>query len=299
LRIPTPLNPTYSVTWDSENELFWVACVTTDIYGIDRDGNEYYCIPNDGQFRISGLVYVEDDPDFYNLYILENSREDGDVKLWRCDYETGDARFVDVLSTGEDERAGGCSLSNELFPFTWAFLVQMQAEEDWLRIYEASSDFYWLDINPRSAFLEPEETMNIHVDFSTAGLPANETYQAYLQFEHNTPIEGSIWLDIAMTVTPGSVSGSAELPIEYGLTDVYPNPFNAVANVGFSLDKASDITLTVHDLTGRQIAELVNGYEESGRYNVPVNASGWPSGMYMVRLSDGSRVSMKKIALLK
>ena len=298
-RIPSPVRPTYSVTWDAENNLFWVASVVTDIYGIDRDGNIIYRIDNDHRFRISGLVYFADDVDFYCLYILENDRETGIVKLWKCDIETGDAVEVADLSVAEGERSGGCTMTNELFPFTWAFLVQMQAEEDVLRIYEANSDFYWLDAHPRAAYLEAEESMDIHVDFSTSDLPADETYEAFLQFQHNTPVEGSIWIDISMTIEPGSVTGSEGMPVAYGLTDVYPNPFNAVTNVGFSLDQAANISLTIHDLTGRQIAELVNGFEEPGLYNVPVNASSWPSGMYMVRLSDGLRVSMKKVALLK
>ena len=299
VRIPTPINPTYSVTWDAENNLFWVAYTTSDIYGIDREGNEIYVIDNDRRFRIAGLVYFEDDVDDYKLYILDNNPDDRSVRLWKCDYESGDAEIIDILSAEEGERAGGCSLSNELFPFTWALLVQMQAEEDWLRIYEASSDFYWLDINPSTANLEAEESVDIHVDFSTGFLPPNETYEAFLQFQHNTPVEGPIWVGIAMTVTPGFVSGSEGMPVAYGLTDVYPNPFNAVTNVGFNLDRASNVMLTVHDLTGRQVTELLNGFEESGSYNIPVNASDWPSGMYMVRLSDGSRVSMKKVALLK
>jgi len=299
LRIPTPINPTYQVTWDSENELFWVSSVTTNIFGIDRDGNEMYCIRNDRRFRISGLAYFAEDVDNYNLYLLENSREDGAVRLWKLDIETDHAIEIDVLNVAEEERAGACTLTNELYPFTWAFLVQMQATDDYLRIFEASSDFYWMDVRPQSAYLDPDEEVTLHIDFAAGDLPDMETYQAYIQFTHNTPVEGSIWISVAMTITENSAPGISEIPLDYGLTTVYPNPFNAVGNINFNLDRAADIRLTVHDLTGRQVTELINEHKGAGKYTVQLNGEGWSSGMYLVRLTDGSRVSMKKVALLK
>ncbi|MCF7810524.1 T9SS type A sorting domain-containing protein [bacterium] len=298
-QIPAPLNPTYTITYDNENELFWVSSVTTDIFGIDRDGNEIGFIRNSGRFRISGLAYFPDDVDGYKLYLLENSREDGAVRVWKLDTETGDAIEIDVLNVAEGERSGACTLTNELYPFTWAFLVQMQADDDYLRIFEASSDFYWLDIHPRSAFLDPNEEMELHFDFAAGNLPYDETYEAYMQLTHNTPVEGSIWIHIAMTVLENSAPGVTEIPLDYGLSSVYPNPFNAVSNINFSLDRAADVKLTVHDLTGRQVTELVNEHRGSGKYTVQLNSEGWASGMYMIRLTDGSRVSMKKVALLK
>jgi len=237
--------------------------------------------------------------DGYNLLLLENSREDEVVRLWKLDIETAHGIVIDVLDVAEGERAGSCTMTNELYPFTWAFLVQMQAADDYLRIFEASSDFYWMDVHPRSAYLEPNEEMDLHIDFAAGDLPDNETYEAYIQFTHNTPVEGSIWVDIAMTVLENSAPVMSEIPLDYGLTSVYPNPFNAVGNVNFNLDHTADIKLTVHDLNGRQVAELINEHKGAGKYTAQLNGEGWASGMYLVRLTDGSRVSMKKVALLK
>jgi hypothetical protein len=299
VRIPTPFNPTYSVTWDSENDAFWVSSVSTDIYGIDRDGNEIGQIANDRRFRISGLAYFPEDVDGYKLYVLENSRDNGGVKLWKLNTETGEAIEIEVLAVAEGESAGACTLTNELYPFTWAFLVQMQSNDDYLRIFEASSDFYWMDVTPQSANLEASEEIALHINFNDENLPGNETYEAYLQFKHNTPVEGSIWVDIALTVLDVKDDGQTGIPLDYGLTSVYPNPFNAVSNINFNLDHAADVKLTVHDLTGRQITELINEHKGAGRYTVQLNSDGWSSGMYLIRLTDGSRVSLKKVALLK
>ncbi|MCF7810522.1 T9SS type A sorting domain-containing protein [bacterium] len=297
-RIPSPINPTYSVAYDNENDLFWVSSLNAEIYGIDRDGNEISFVSNNRRFRTCGLAYFPDDVDGYKLYLLENSR-DNTVKLWKLNIETAHAIEICVLDVGNGESAGGCTLSNDLYEFTWAFLVQMQANNDYLRIYEASSDFYWLDVNPRSANLEPDEEIALHIDLNDLNLPGNETYEAYLQFTHNTPVEGSIWIDIALTVLDVKTDEVSGIPLEYGLTLVYPNPFNAVSNVNFNLDHAADVKLTVHDLTGRQVTELLNAQMGTGKYAIQFNSEGWASGMYILRLTDGSRTSMKKIALLK
>ncbi len=204
------------------------------------------------------------------------------------------------LQVAEGERSGGCSFNNELYPFTWAFIVQMQATDDWMRTYEASSDFFWVEATPRIVYPEPDDGMNMHLDLSTDGLELNETYNAYLQIIHNTPVEGAIWIDISMTVTENSAPlAGVDVPLEYGLVSANPNPFNAVSTVNFRLDRASNVKLTVHDLAGRQVAMLTEGHMSGGEYSMPIDGTTWTSGMYLVRLCDGSRVSLKKVTLLK
>ncbi|MDP8237979.1 MAG: T9SS type A sorting domain-containing protein [Candidatus Hatepunaea meridiana] len=298
VRIPTPLNPCQAVTWDAEHELFWVTSISQNVFGIDREGNVIHEVNNSFRFRTSGITYFANDPDDYKLYILSND-QNGGVRLIKCNHLTNDTLTVAMLPIGDRERSGGCSMTNELCDFTWAFLGQMQAGDDILRVYEASSDFWWLNVTPPEGYLDPSDEMDVHVDISSADPEPNQTYETHLQFNHNSPAEGSIWVDITMTVTLGLEQDSEYMPVEYGLTDIYPNPFNAVSNISFNLDRASNITLTLHDLTGRQITELSNNYMQAGKYSVQLNAVDWPSGLYMVRLDDGSRVSMKKVALLK
>ncbi|MDP8238273.1 MAG: T9SS type A sorting domain-containing protein [Candidatus Hatepunaea meridiana] len=298
VRIPTPLNPCQAVAWDAEHELFWVTSISQNVYGIDSDGNVFYEVNNSFRFRTSGITYFADDPDGYKLYILSNDR-DGGVRLIKCNHQTNDTTTVAMLPIDDRERSGGCTMTNELLEFTWVLLAQMQAGDDILRVYEASSDFYWLSVTPRAGYLVSNDEMNVHVDISSADLEPNQTYEAYLQFSHNTPQEGAYWVDISLSVTANSAPSDSEVPLEYGLISAYPNPFNAVSTISFALDRASDVSLTMHNLAGRQVATLLEDNRNSGSYNVSVNASSLPSGMYMVRLSDGERVSYLKVALLK
>jgi len=297
-RIPTPLNPCQAIAWDPENNLFWVGSVTTDIYGIDRYGNVINRIDNDYRFRTSGICYFPDDRDGYKLYILSNDR-DGNVRLLKCETETGSLTDVIILPIEEGERAGGFQITDELYPFTWALMVQMQAGEDWVRTFEASSNFFWIDITPESSFLFPDEDMEMQIELTAMDLEVDETYNAFVQIQHNTPIWGSFWIDVEMTVNGNSAPSVEQIPFAFGLNSIYPNPFNAIGNVSFGLDKTCDVSLTLHDLTGRRISTLINGEMSSGSYSVPVNGFSLPSGMYIVSLSDGSRISQMKLTLLK
>jgi len=79
----------------------------------------------------------------------------------------------------------------------------------------------------------------------------------------------------------------------------YPNPFNPSTTISFTLDESSDVTLKVFDLLGREIAVLVNGRMEVGKYSVRFDAVSLSSGVYIYQLQAGDRILSKKITLLK
>jgi len=88
----------------------------------------------------------------------------------------------------------------------------------------------------------------------------------------------------------GPLTGTAEPAARDALLPAWPNPFNAMAEVCFSLQAAADITLAVYDLRGRQVASLADGRWPAGSHSVA-----WPgrdgagrlvaSGTYLVRFS--------------
>jgi len=296
--IPSPLDPTFAVAWDSEHDIFWVANVTSDIFAIDREGNTLMSVENNRRFRISGMFYFPEDEDGYKLYLLNNDAT-GAVRLMKVNYETGEERFVTDLQVAAEERSGGCSITNELYPFTWTVVVQMQAAEDWVRVYEAASDFYWLDYSPHRAELASEQELAMEIGLSTEGLERGHTYEAFIQFNHNTPVEEAIWVNVAMTVQGESVADKEGMPAGFGLASVYPNPFNAKSAVAFNLDRAAEVELAVYDLAGRRMAVLADGYRAAGSYRLALNAADWPSGVYLLRLSDGVKSDLRKVTLLR
>jgi flagellar hook assembly protein FlgD len=91
----------------------------------------------------------------------------------------------------------------------------------------------------------------------------------------------------------------AELPTGYNLSQNYPNPFNPTTTIKYSIPKDEFVKLTVYDITGRVVKELVNGYKSAGRYNVEFNASGYASGIYYYRIEAGQYNNVQKMMLIK
>ena len=88
-------------------------------------------------------------------------------------------------------------------------------------------------------------------------------------------------------------------PDKFSLSQNYPNPFNPVTNINFALPKAGNVRLVVFDMTGREVAVLVNGIYASGTYKVDYDASSLASGVYFYRLVTESFTDVKKMMLIK
>lgn len=84
----------------------------------------------------------------------------------------------------------------------------------------------------------------------------------------------------------GTAITAEELPDVAALRPVYPNPFNHQAAVTFSLRKASEVRLSVYDVTGREVRVLAAGGFAPGTHDVEFEASGLPGGVYFVRLES-------------
>ena len=96
------------------------------------------------------------------------------------------------------------------------------------------------------------------------------------------------------TVTFGEV-----LPSKYDLSQNYPNPFNPSTKISFSLPQADVVTLKIYDILGSEVATLVNGKMEAGKYEINFDASNLPSGAYIYRIQTNNFQATKKMMLLK
>ena len=91
----------------------------------------------------------------------------------------------------------------------------------------------------------------------------------------------------------------SETPVGFSLGQNYSNPFNPSTMIGFSLERAQAITLTVYDVLGREVRVLADGVQPAGRYSVSFDASGLVGGTYLYVLRTEQNVSAKKMTLLK
>ena len=92
---------------------------------------------------------------------------------------------------------------------------------------------------------------------------------------------------------------TSEIPVNYGLSQNFPNPFNPSTTIKYALPQASHISLSVFNTLGQRVTLLVDGRQEVGYHEVNFDASGLTSGVYFYRLQAGDFVETKKLILMK
>jgi photosystem II stability/assembly factor-like uncharacterized protein len=92
---------------------------------------------------------------------------------------------------------------------------------------------------------------------------------------------------------------SSIVPDNMSLGQNYPNPFNPITNIKFQVDKTNFANLTVYDISGRVVADLVNGLLKPGVYEVEWDAGKYASGIYFYKLETENFIDSKKMILIK
>ncbi|HPN38739.1 MAG TPA: M14 family zinc carboxypeptidase [Melioribacteraceae bacterium] len=88
-------------------------------------------------------------------------------------------------------------------------------------------------------------------------------------------------------------------PINFELSQNYPNPFNPITTINYSIPQDNFVTLKVFDVLGKEVYNLVDEFQKSGKYSIKFNAENLTSGVYIYRLKSGDYNSMKKLMLIK
>jgi len=97
----------------------------------------------------------------------------------------------------------------------------------------------------------------------------------------------------------------SEIADKFSLGQNYPNPFNPSTKIRYSIPSGSSyfgnfVRMFVYDITGRQVAVLVNQVQKAGVYEVDFDASNIASGIYFYKLVVDNKFSdVKKMVVLK
>ena len=99
--------------------------------------------------------------------------------------------------------------------------------------------------------------------------------------------------------TTGVDDISSLVPDKYFIDQNYPNPFNPVTNLRYGLPEPGNIRIAVFDITGRETAVLVEGYQQAGYHTVIWNAEQFSSGIYFYRMDAKDFSQSGKMLLIK
>lgn len=96
-----------------------------------------------------------------------------------------------------------------------------------------------------------------------------------------------------------SVKINEEIPAEFKLSQNYPNPFNPNTTIRYSVPELSKVNISIYNILGEKVTELVNMEQVPGNYEVNFDASKYSSGTYFYTLSSSNTRVTKKMVLLK
>jgi hypothetical protein len=102
-----------------------------------------------------------------------------------------------------------------------------------------------------------------------------------------------------LNAPPDDIETPLLLPLAYELGQCYPNPFNSSTTINYQLPRQGYVTLTVFDMLGQEVGQLVDGIGNPGYMSVQFDASHLSSGVYFYRLQSGDFVQVKKLILLR
>ncbi len=160
------------------------------------------------------------------------------------------------------------------------------------------------------AYITDLQSGNIEIEFFYNGRGAQQRYSAYLVYDPDTGYRQITTIDLSekkdyyyVSFNSGPTHAGPKQSAKFSISN-FPNPFNPITTIFYNLPEEDDISLTVYNLKGQIVKELVEGAQPAGNYKVVwdgKNQFGQPvsSGIYYYRLEACGRTLHKKMLMLK
>lgn len=88
-------------------------------------------------------------------------------------------------------------------------------------------------------------------------------------------------------------------PEQYELGQNFPNPFNPNTKIYYSIPKEGNVRISVYNIAGQEIADLVNEFKSSGQYEIEFDGSNYASGIYFYKIESGEFSDTRRMILAK
>lgn len=105
--------------------------------------------------------------------------------------------------------------------------------------------------------------------------------------------------EVYNTNIPTSINSNSSTPYGFNLKQNYPNPFNPRTSIEFSLEKESDVSLTIYDVLGKKVSTLIEKHALPGNHKVDFNGEKLSSGNYFYQLKADGMTTTKKMSVIK
>lgn len=265
-------------------------------------------------FNPSGIGWNSWDTDYMPLYIVEehwinlNENTRGQ-RLIRFDPETGEyaiwtyVRNINVPGAN-DRKSWGIAFMNDYDREQLVMILNETAfavNDDYLKFISVGpnvpfiSDRLWRS----SGTVQAGAQGWFVIPFDATGMEMGE-YPFGVQIRHNG-IGDSVFVPVMLVVTDTTSAPDdlTPLPIDFGITKIYPNPFNSRLGVDFLTPPGTHSSLKVFDVNGRELATLFDGVSLNGRERLVWDADAVSTGVYILQLKAGEKTMTRKAAMVR
>ncbi|TSC52188.1 MAG: hypothetical protein LiPW41_399 [Parcubacteria group bacterium LiPW_41] len=135
--------------------------------------------------------------------------------------------------------------------------------------------------------------------FSIPGLAPSTTYYLKMRAKIGNTYSAYTATINFMTIGTTGVDENNSLPTKFNLLQNYPNPFNPSTLIQFSLPASSLVKISIFDVAGREVKQLINQEFSGGTHSVRFDGVGMASGMYIYAVQTRFGLLSKKMTLVK
>lgn len=287
----------YNVVWDARNDCFWISGLTTDILSYDRAGLNLRTIDRQG-FRVYGFAIHPDDTRDQSLIVLTHNTSSRTDQVYQIDPTSLVPQFELLHDLGTPNIYLGLFITSSLVETNYQIVTINTAEQYDIHRLQLAPRFDWLEMETTEGVVAPLSEQEVILNmkaFTSDSMGAIFTAEITIFND----FRGEKVIPISLEMTDLSIDFEPIIS-DFELLSAYPNPFNAVTRLHYSLPNASRITLKVYDVRGRLVANLFDGERPAGVHSLMWDAAGLSTGLYFVRAETaGGLNSVQKVMLLK
>ncbi|MFC2150366.1 FG-GAP-like repeat-containing protein [Calditrichota bacterium] len=238
--------------------------------------------------------------DSYNYIGVDSRSKDGYDFMDAMEFTPAGSQWVQVYFSHPEWDIAASSFSSDIrsrvFPDsvqTWRITVRT-----W-KLPETDIVLNWHNI------IDLPDNYSIHLSDPSPVADSHllsQDIRQYSDFKFRTG-EGNLYTrEFIITIHQGPTDAPSEdiaIPAEFGLTALYPNPFNSILRIEYGLPEARYISLNVFDLQGRLIDPIGEGMAKPGYHSLTWDATEFASGTYFIELQSGSEIARRQVLLTK
>jgi hypothetical protein len=288
------------------NENFTSRTITTDADGalsvyavdVDSDGdmdvlcalwfaNQIAWYENDGNENFTSHTITTDAVGAYSVYAVDVD-DDGDMDVLSASWYDNKIAWYENLSPPIPVELTSFTASTSKGAVTLNWSTATETNNSGFEILRQAQDDGWSSLGFVEGHGTTTETQSYNYVDEISNLQATSLAYRLKQIDYDGNYEYSEVIEVTNLA-----------PTDFALQQNYPNPFNPVTTISYSLPVKSYVELVVYNTLGASVLQLVNDVKEAGRYEVKMDATGLPSGIYFYRIQVGSFIQTKKMILLK